>query len=58
MGSFSVDYWVLKLLLENFNEEIILQDDEHHVNIDLVKLIRQNDEKIYYFGSYIMYYHY
>ena len=56
MGRFSVDYWVLKLLLENFNEEIILKDDEHHVNIDLVKLIRQNDENFYYFGSYIMYY--
>ena len=58
MGSFLVDYWVLELLLENINEKIILKDDEHHVNIDLGNLIRQNDEKIYYFDSYIMYYHF
>ena len=54
----SMNYWVLELLLQNVNEEIILKDDENHVNIYLVKLIRQNDEQIYYFGSYIMYYHF
>ena len=32
-------------MLENVDEEIILKNDEHHVNIDLDKLIRQNDEK-------------
>ena len=37
MGRFSVDYWVLAKLLENINEEIILQDNEYHVNIDLHK---------------------
>ena len=37
MGRFSVDYWVLELLIENVNEEIILKYDEHHVNIDLGK---------------------
>ena len=38
VGSFSVDYWVLELLIENFNGEIILKYDEHHVNIDLGKV--------------------
>ena len=38
MGRFSVDYWVLELLLRNVKEEIILKDDEHHVNIDLGKV--------------------
>ena len=38
VGRFSVDYWVLEQLLENVNEEIILKDDEHHVNIDLGKV--------------------
>ena len=38
MGRFSVDYWVLELLLENVNEKIILKDDKHHVNIDLGKV--------------------
>ena len=38
MGRFLVDYWVLELLLQNVNEEIILKDDEHHVNIDLGKV--------------------
>ena len=35
---FFVDYWVLELLIENVNEEIILKYDEHHVNIDLGKV--------------------
>ena len=34
----SMNYWVLELLLQNVNEEIILKDDEHHVNIDLGKV--------------------
>ena len=38
MGRFLVDYWVLELLIENFNGEIILKYDEHHVNIDLGKV--------------------
>ena len=38
IGRFSVDYWVLELLIENVNEEIILKYDEHHVNIDLGKV--------------------
>ena len=38
MGRFSMDYWVLEQLLENVNEEIILKDDEHYVNIDLDKV--------------------
>ena len=33
-----MDYWVLELLIENVNEEIILKYDEHHVNIDLGKV--------------------
>ena len=38
VGRFSVDYWVFEQLLENVNEEIILKDDEHHVNIDIDKV--------------------
>ena len=38
MGRFLVDYWVLELLLANVNEEIILNDDENHVNINLDKV--------------------
>ena len=38
MGRFLVDYWVLELLIENVNEEIILKYDDHHVNIDLGKV--------------------
>ena len=38
VGRFLVDYWVLEKLLENVNEEIILKDDEHYVNIDLDKV--------------------
>ena len=38
VGRFLVDYWVLELLIENVNEEIILKYDEHHVNIDLGKV--------------------
>ena len=37
IGRFSMDYWVLELLIENVNEEIILKYDDHHVNIDLGK---------------------
>ena len=29
---------------KNDNEEIVLQDDEHYDNIDLMELIRQDDE--------------
>ena len=53
VGRFSVDYWILEYLLENVNKEIILKDDEHHVNINLDKV-----ENFYYFHSYIMYYHF
>ena len=38
VGRFLVDYWVLEQFLENVNKEIILKDDEHHVNIDLDKV--------------------
>ena len=38
MGRFFMDYWVLELLIENVNEEIILKYDEHRVNIDLGKV--------------------
>ena len=38
VGRFSVDYWILEYLLENVNKEIILKDDEHHVNINLDKV--------------------
>ena len=38
IGRFSMDYWVLEKLLENINKEIILQDNEYHVNIDLIKV--------------------
>ena len=38
VGRFSVDYWVLEQLLEKFNKEIILKDDERRVIIDLDKV--------------------
>ena len=35
---------MLMIMGKNDNEEIVLQDDEHYDNIDLMELIRQDDE--------------
>ena len=47
----------------NVNEDIILQDNEHNesmITLTQMKLIKQDDydEHNYYFGSYVMYYHF
>ena len=48
----------------NVNEDIILQDNEHNesmITLSQMKLIKQDDEydeHNYYFGSYVMYYHF